>query len=386
MKFSVNQADFFNSLQKIIGVIPAKTTIPILGNLLLRLESNSLEISATDLEISLRTSCPVKNGVDGALTVPARKFYELIRELPELPLVLEVDDQYHLKIETEKGLYKLIAESEDEFPEIAVEEADFEFFISSAKLERMIDKTSFAVSTDELRSTLMGVYMQVFANELRMVATDGHRLAKFVDKTFTGKDDVAPVILPIKALQLVLRNLPGGKADAGRQAGREEDERVKVSIGENHITFTCGQTKIYSKLIEGQFPNYERVIPIDNDLKMFVNKDLLAAAVKRVSIFANQFNHLIKFSISPSSLVIQAEDVEVGGEAQESLPVDYTGDALEIGYNAAYLLDILRHIDGSDVVFNLKDPGSAALISASEQSSEEDVIMLLMPIRLNDTL
>ena len=152
------------------------------------------------------------------------------------------------------------------------------------------------------------------------------------------------------------------------------------------MTFTCGDTKIYSKLIEGQFPNYDRVIPLDNELKMYVNKDLLAAAVKRVAIFANQYTHQIKFSLSPSSLLIQAEDVEIGGEAQESLPVDYTGDSFEIGYNAAYLLDILRHLEYDEILFNLKDATSAAIITPAEQESDEDLLMLLMPIRLNDSI
>jgi DNA polymerase-3 subunit beta len=375
MKFSVNKADLFNSLQKIIGVIPTKTTIQILSNLLLSIDDDKLQISATDLEISMNTTCNVTDGENGALTIPAKKFFEIIRELPDLPVTIESDDRNHIKVTTEKGVYKLIGESEEEFPQIAVEEADYEFYIASDKINRMIEKTIFAVSTDELRTTLMGVYLQVLANELRMVATDGHRLARITDTGFTGNDKSSAVVMPTKALQLVQRNI-------------DEDERIKVSIGENHITFTCGGTKIYSKLIEGQFPNYDRVIPLDNELKMYVNRDLLAAAVRRVAIFSNQYTHQIKFLLSPSSLVIQAEDIEIGGEAQESIPVDYTGDSFDIGYNAAYMLDILRHIDEEEIVFNLKekDPTSAAIIQPGEQKSDEDILMLLMPIRLNDSI
>lgn len=373
MKFSVNKADLFDSLQKIIGVIPTKTTIQILSNLLLSIEDEKLQLSATDLEISMNTTCNVTDGENGALTIPARKFFEIIRELPDLPITIEADDRNHIKVTTEKGVYKLIGESEEEFPQIAVEEADLEFYIASDKINRMIEKTIFAVSADELRTTLMGVYLQVFANELRMVATDGHRLAKIIDKAFTGNDKNTAVILPTKALQLVQRNI-------------EEDERVKISIGENHITFSCGDTKIYSKLIEGQFPNYDRVIPLDNELKMYVNKDLLASAVRRVAIFANQYTHQVKFLLSSSSLLIQAEDIEIGGEAQESIPVDYTGESFDIGYNAAYMLDILRHLEVEEVVFNLKDPTSAVIIQPGEQKKDEDILMLLMPIRLNDSI
>ncbi|MCA9740882.1 MAG: DNA polymerase III subunit beta [Deferribacteres bacterium] len=373
MKFSVNKADLFASLQKIIGVIPTKTTIPILSNILLTLEDSKLKLAATDLEISMDTACDVSDAEKGALTIPARKFFEIIRELPDLPVTVETDERNHVKVKTEKGVYKLIGESEDEFPRIDVEDADFEFYLSSEKLNRMIDKTIFAVSTDELRTTLMGVYMQILANELRMIATDGHRLAKITHTAFPGDEKTGSVVLPTKALQLVQRNI-------------DDEERIKVSVGDNHVTFTCGDTKIYSKLIEGQFPNYERVIPLDNQLKMYVNKDLLISAVRRVSIFSNQYTHQIKFALSPSSLMIQAEDVEVGGEAQESLPVDYTGDKLEIGYNAAYLLDILRHLEYEEILFNLKDATSAAVITPSEQDADEDLLMLLMPIRLNDSI
>lgn len=373
MKFSVNKTEFFHSLQKVIGVLPAKTTIPVLSNILLSLRENLLSISATDLEISISTNCSVTDAQDGAIAVPGRKFFDIVRELPDLPLTIEVDDRKHLKLTTEKGIYKLIGEDEADFPHIAVEEADTEFYLACEKFNRMIDKTSFAVSSDELRTTLMGVYLQLLSNELRMVATDGHRLAKISDTGFDGVENPVAVIMPTKALQLVAKNF-------------ENEERLQIAIGENHITFAAGSTKIFSKLIDGQFPNYERVIPIDNELQMFVNRDLLAAAVRRVSIFASQYTHQIRLNISPSSLLIQAEDVEIGGEAQESIPVDYSGDQLDIGYNANYLLDVLRHLDSEDVMFQLKDSGSAAIISPSEQKSDEYLMMLLMPIRLNDAI
>lgn len=373
MKFSVNKTDFLESLQKVIGVLPAKTTIPVLSNLLLSLEDNELLITGTDLEISVCTMCAVSGEQNGALSIPGKRFFEIIRELPELPITIESDDNFQLTVSNDKGVYKFNGESEEEFPQIAVEDADREIVVDAEKILRMIDKTIFAVSSDELRTTLLGVYFQILPNELRMVATDGHRLSKIVNFDFKGEEDAASAILPTKALQLVSRSLaPKG--------------RVKIALGENHVTFTFDGTTIFTKVIEGKFPNYDRVIPIDNQLQMFVNRDLLSAAVKRVAIFSSQQTHQIKLTISPSSLIVQAEDSDIGGEAKESIPVDYSGEQLDIGYNAAYLLDILRHVDSEDVLFNLKDAGSAAIIKASEQEKNEDLMMLLMPIRLNDAL
>ncbi len=373
MKFTANKEEFFNSLQKVIGVLPAKTTIPILSNILLRLEDGKLNISGTDLEISITTTCEVSGAEDGALSVPGKRFFEIVRELPDLPLSIETDATNHLTLSNEKGLYKFMGENEEEYPHIAVEEAEVEFTLPAEKFNRMVDKTIYAVSTDELRTTLMGVYLQVFPNELRMVATDGHRLAKISDQSFSGNEATISAILPTKALHLVTRNLA-------------PDEEVTISMGENHIVFSFASTKIYSKLIEGKFPNYDRVIPIDNQINMYINRDLLISTLKRVSIFSSPYTHQIILSLSPSSMVVQAEDVEMGGEAQESLALDYSGPEMDIGYNAAYLLDILRHVDTEEVLFELKDPGSAAIIKPSEQQEKEDLMMLLMPIRLNDQI
>ncbi|KAA3656822.1 MAG: DNA polymerase III subunit beta, partial [Calditrichaeota bacterium] len=209
------------------------------------------------------------------------------------------------------------------------------------------------------------------SNELRMAATDGHRLAKICDLSYRGDDDLVSVILPTKALHLVTRNL-------------EESDMLEIGVGENHVTFSMGSTKIFSKVIEGQFPNYDRVIPKDNDLQMFVNRDLLMSTVRRISIFSSIYTHQVKFSINPASLVIQAEDAEVGGEAQESIPVEYSGEPMQIGYNGTYIHDILRHIDSDDVVFQLKNAGSAAIIRPAAQQENEDLMMLIMPIRIND--
>ncbi|NIR48515.1 DNA polymerase III subunit beta, partial [candidate division KSB1 bacterium] len=221
------------------------------------------------------------------------------------------------------------------------------------------------------RTTLMGVYLKVMENELRMVSTDGHRLAKIVDKGFKSSGFESETIIPTKALNLLLRNVRDAKD-------------IKVSVSDDHIVFELLDTVIYSKCIEGQFPNYERVIPVDNDKRMIVDRELLSSSVRRVSIFSNSITNQIRFSLSKNLVKIQSEDIEFGGEGQESIESDYDGEDLEVGYNANYLLDILKHLDTDEVILELKDPISAGLIYPTTQKENEDLLMLLMPIRLNE--
>ncbi len=386
MKFVVKKNDLFQCLQRIIGVVPVKTTIPVLTNILFELEGQQLRLTGTDLEVSIITYLDVRGEQGGTAAFPAKRLFDIIRELPDLPITLESDKNNRLALATDKGTYKLAGESSDEYPHIASEPFVSQINYPTERFLRMIDKTVFAVSTDELRTTLMGVLMELRPHELRLVATDGHRLAKITDTTYTAPaatDDkpnalfvkpesgVMQAIMPTKALQLLTRNV-------------EQSERLEVAISENHLTFRLGATTIYSKLINGQFPNYERVIPMDNELTMTVDRDLLAASVRRAVIFANQISHQIRWSLEPGKVTISAEDVQVGGEARETLATQYEGKAMDIGYNAQYVLELLRHVDSEEVFIKLKDPGSAAIVEPAQQKEGEAYMMLLMPIRLNE--
>ncbi|MGH7596782.1 MAG: DNA polymerase III subunit beta [bacterium] len=386
MKFVVKKNDLFQCLQRIIGVVPVKTTIPVLTNILFELEGQQLRLTGTDLEVSIITYLDVHGEQGGTAAFPAKRLFDIIRELPDLPITLESDKNNRLALATDKGTYKLAGESSDEYPHIASEPFVSQINYPTERFLRMIDKTVFAVSTDELRTTLMGVLMELRPHELRLVATDGHRLAKITDTTYTAPaatDDkpnalfvkpesgVMQAIMPTKALQLLTRNV-------------EQSERLEVAISENHLTFRLGATTIYSKLINGQFPNYERVIPMDNELTMTVDRDLLAASVRRAVIFANQISHQIRWSLEPGKVTISAEDVQVGGEARETLATQYEGKAMDIGYNAQYVLELLRHVDSEEVFIKLKDPGSAAIVEPAQQKEGEAYMMLLMPIRLNE--
>ncbi len=374
MQFTVAKSILQKALQKVVGVIPSKTTIPILENVLLELQGNKLQITGTDLEICISTAIAVNGKVDGETTVPAKALNEILRELPEIPIDVQREEENRISIRTANGLYRLASQPKEEFPSIVLEESEGHFDIDANLLARMITRTIFAVSTDELRATLMGVYFQLMSEGFRCVATDGHRLVKIHNSMFKSPEFQKNVIVPTKALSLILRNIEA----------LDEPKNVNIAFGENHLVFKLDETFIYSKIIEGQYPKYENVIPIDNDKKMVVNRDLLASAVRRVAIFSNSYTHQIKFTIHKNLLKISSEDIEYGGEGNEQIEVKYESEPMEIGYNGLYILDLIKNIDTDEVVFLLKDSVSAAIVTPITQRQNEELMMLIMPIRLTD--
>lgn len=371
MKFRVNRKEFHQALQSIIGVVPVKTTVPILGNILVDLKDETLTLTGTDLEVSISTQIPVQEQSEGAVAIPAKVLYEIVRELPDIPMEFVSDEDNKVTLSTEKGFYRLSGEPKEDFPRISIEETLGSFLIDTERFARMIETTIFAVSTDELRTTLMGILLQILEGELRMVSTDGHRLVKAVHTNFHSPGFQKEAIIPTKALNLLLKNI-------------HDNDQVNVKLSDDHIIFDLENTTILSKSIEGQFPNYERVIPADNDKELILSRDLLSSSVRRVSIFSNSITHQIRLSVSRDSLRIQSEDIEFGGEARETLPAQFDGDDIEIGYNANYVLDILRHLQTDDIMIKLKDPTSAGIVTPLEQNKDEHILMLLMPIRLNE--
>ena len=371
MNFTVTKSALYEALQRMISIVPTKTTIPILTNILFEVEQTRLALTGTDLEVSILTCVEVLGERDGKAAFPAKKLFDLIRELPDTPLAFECDAGNRLTIKTEKGQYKISGESSDDYPHISAEEHALSFSYAPATFMKMVEKTIFAVSSDELRTTLMGVLLDLRPNELRMVATDGHRLSKIQDGQFRHTGEAVPVIIPVKALQLLSRNIGAAKD-------------MELAVSRDHITFKLGETTIYSKVINGQYPAYERVIPNDNTLLMQVDRDLLSAAVRRSSIFASQHTHQVRWLVEPNALTIVAEDVEMGGNSRETIPVEYSGESMEIAYNAHYVLEIMRHLDAEQAVFKLKDPGNAAIIEPLTPPQGLDFMMLLMPIRLNE--
>jgi len=371
MKFSILQDDLLEALQTVSGVVPTRSTTPILENLLFELEDNNLKITGTDLEISITTKVPPQKTDDpGAIALPARVITEMIRSLPNISVHFELDENNRMKITTDQGFYQVAGISKENFPEIPLFSDKRVVEVKNSMLSRMFSKTIFAVSSEELRPALMGVFMQITADEFRMVATDGHRLSKIIDTSFRSDDSVVRMIIPPKAVQIALKNL-------------DEEGSTKLAIDENGLCFIFNKTTQYTRLVEGEYPDYERVIPRDCDKNLRVDKNLLMASVKRVSLFSSALTHQIRFSLSPGKLVVCSEDVDIGGEAREELSVEYTDEPMEIGYNAQYIMDILRHIDTDDVTVQLKSAIRATIITPTKQHEEEAFLMLIMPIKLS---
>ncbi len=369
MKFSLPKSQIFASVQNVMNAVPTRTTLPVLSNMLLEGSSSKLKIAATDLDVSVITTLPISSTKKGAITIPARAFYDILRELPECDIEINIAEN-RMELKAERGSYKLSGIPAEEYPKLPAVNLAKEIKISGVDLVGMIKKTIFAVSTDETRPALNGVLWQTSGNHMMMVATDGHRLAKMSLKNTKLKGLHEDVIIPPKALNLLIKLL-----------GDEEGE-IGIVFEENSIIFNFGDTVLASRLIEGPYPNFDQVIPKDNDKKMVVNKEFLNGAVRRMSILANTLTHQVKFSLKKDNLELSSANFDLGGEAKESLPCDYVGEPMDVGYNASYILDVLKQMEGDEVVYELGTPVSAVKIYSPEKKEAEDYLCLLMPLRL----
>ncbi|HHS13883.1 MAG TPA: DNA polymerase III subunit beta [bacterium] len=371
MKFTILQNDLLEALQRISGVVPTRSTTPILENILFELDEEKLKITGTDLEISITTGVtPKKIEQTGSIALPARVITEMIRSLPAIPVQFELDETKRVRITTDQGYYQVAGISRNEFPDNPSLSEARSIELKNDLLRRMFSKTIFAVSSEELRPALMGVYMQIMPDEFRMVATDGHRLSKIIDSSFRFDEAGIQMIIPPKAVQIALKNL-------------NEEGNIKLQLNQGGLCFIFDNTTLYTRLVEGEYPDYEKVIPRDNDKKMVVDRSLLMATVKRVSLFSSALTHQVRFSLSQNRLAVCSEDADIGGEAREELNVEYNDEPMELGYNAQYILDILKHVDDDKVVFTLKNPVRAAVVKPLSQKENESFMMLIMPIKLN---
>lgn len=376
MKFSVTQKLLHAALWRVVPIVTEKT-LSILNNVLFELQGNNLRLTATDLEQTVVTTVVVKGEKNGAAAFPAKKLFDLIKELPSADVECSSTEGNKLTVKTEKGEYKISGESAEEFPQVNVETTTFSFVYSAKKFARAADTVSFAASTDELRPSLMGMLLEVREHELRFVATDGHRLAKVVDSSFSresAKSTVLPLqaIVSINALAFVARNAAG-------------EEELGVVLGADTIRFTLGATTLYAKLCNGIYPKYERVIPTDNDLAIQnIDATELQAMLRRANMFSAEHTHQVRIVLGPKRMEVNA--VQQGNESTEQISVDCNAESetLTIGCNAEYFLDNIKHLDAERILLRVKDSGSAIIFEPQEQAEGEHTMMLLMPIRLNE--
>lgn len=368
MKFTLPKSRLTTYLQHVMQVVPSKSTLPVLTNVLVEALESKLKISATDLDISITASMECSVAKKGSVALPAKYLFDIVKEVPESDIVFEVSGS-RMEIRIPNGSYKIGTIPADDFPKLPAVNTKKEIRIDGADLIRMITKTSFACSDDETRPALNGVLWQTKGEKMQMVATDGHRLARISveNKKLQGLSD--DVIIPPKVLNLI----PKFTAGPGGEIG--------IIFGENNIVFNLNDIVLTSRLIDGPYPNFEQVIPPPNEQKLRVDKDELASAVRRVSILSNALTHQVKFSVRGNSLSLSTTNADVGGEGKEALECDYRGEPIEMGYNASYIADILGKLDGGEVIFELSTPVSAGVMY-SPMVPREQYLCLVMPLRL----
>jgi len=370
MNFTVSRAGLFKALQKVINVIPSKTTIDILYNILLNTEDGKLKIIATDLEITQISWCDCKVEESGSIVLPGKLLMDILRELPDTDLVFKVDKNFKISMSSKFGEYKISGQNINDYPSVPTLETEESINLKNEYLKRMIEKTLYACSTDNLRPALTGVYCQIFTDHIRMVSTDGHRLGKISNSDFSSPNVQRELIIPTRALNLVARNI----SDDGSQ---------EILIGKNHVLFKFTDTLLFSRIINEPYPDYERGIPQNNSRELLINRDMMIASVKRVSLFSNPISFQVKLRLSDNRIDIFAQDIDFGGEAHESLDCSYAAAEMEIAYNANYLLDTLRHIGTEEIRVSLESTDGPGLVFPQTQKDQEELIMLIMPVRLS---
>ncbi len=366
MELKIERELLLKPLQQVIGVVERRQTLPILGNVLLKTTNNQLSITATDLEIEMVSQIAIENSNVAETTLPARKFVDICKALPnDASLTIKVDSE-RATIRSGKSRFVLSTLPATEFPNIDSFDSLFEFEMSQSQLKKLIDQTHFAMAQQDVRYYLNGLLFEFSDNLIRVVATDGHRLALCDQETATGVPELQQVIIPRKAVMELSRLL------------ENSDETVKIELGSNHIRLSTGQLSFITKLIDGRFPDYQRVVPQGGDKIVIVNRSLIHQALSRASILSNEKYRSVRFTLSSGSLQVMANNPEQE-EAEEIITVDYDGPSIEIGFNASYVLEALNALNDENVQLELTDQNSCCLIRSPDSEESRYVVM---PMRL----
>jgi DNA polymerase-3 subunit beta len=372
MKVTVERAALLKSLGHVHRVVERRNTIPILANVLVKADRSKLSFKATDLDLEESETIPAEVGQGGATTVPAHMFYEIVRKLPEgAQIVLEASgDRAVLAVRAGRSRFTLQTLPESDFPDLAAGDMTHRFKLKAADLKRLIDKTQFAISTEETRYYLNGIYLHSAGSNksptLRAVATDGHRLAQVELALPDGAAGMPGIIVPRKTVGEVQRLIEDNEAE------------IAVELSPGKIRFAFGDVTLTSKLIDGTFPDYSRVIPTGNDKELVVDKKEFEQAVDRVSTVSSERGRAVKLSLSNGRLMLSVTNPD-SGSATEEVEVEYGADPLDIGFNSRYLLDIAAQIEGQAAVLKLADPGSPTLI---QDRDSKNALYVLMPMRV----
>ena len=375
MKFVVSSTDLLVHLQAVSRVISSKNTLPILDNFLFRLEGNELEITASDLESTLITKMTLENTSEsGSIAVPARILTDTLKEFPEQPLTFEIDnDKLSVVINSENGKFTVVGQNAGDFPQMPSIKQDQKATIEvpAEVLYSGINKTLFATADDELRPVMNGVYIELASDNLTFVASDAHKLVRY-KRTDAKADTDSSFILPKKPASLLKNVLP------------KEENPVTIEFDEKNAFFSMTEYKLVCRLVEGNYPSYNSVIPTDNPNKLSIDRVEFYNTLKRVSVYSNQASNLVKLALTGNQITVSAQDIDFSISAYERLNCQYEGEDMEIGFKSTFLIEILSNLSSTDVIVELSDPTRAGImLPAVSENESEDVLMLLMPMMIN---
>ncbi|MDE0559326.1 DNA polymerase III subunit beta [Algoriphagus sp. NF] len=372
MKFIVSSSALLKQLSAINGVVTTNPVVPILENFLFEIKDSMLTITASDLQTSMITEIHVEAKEDGNIAVPARILIDTLKNLPEQPVTFSIDhDTYAVEISSDNGRYRLAGENATDFPKIPTVSNPTTVDMSTEVLASAISNTIFATSSDELRPAMTGVFINLSDTNTTFVATDGHRLVRY-RRVDIASGSPASLIIPRKALNLLKSTLPS------------ENISVSVEFNQSNAYFKFGQIKMICRLIDERFPDYENVIPADNPNIMTIDRQDLLSSLRRIAIYANKTTHQVRLKLTGSELMISAEDLDFSNEANERLSCEHDGEDIEIGFNAKFLVEMLNNLSCKEVSLKFSAPNRAGLILPAEQEENEDILMLVMPVMLNN--
>ncbi len=374
MKFNVSSSKLFAQLQAVSRVIASKNSLAILEDVLFDLNGSTLTLTASDGETTIRTSLDVENAEGaGKVASGARLLLETLKEFSEQPLTFSIDEQnFAVNMVSQNGTYSFVGVNGNEYPEMpATEEDTHSVTMSSKMLLDAINKTIFCTADDELRPVMNGIFFDIATDKITMVATDAHRLVRYTNTSVSAAEPIS-FILPKKPATL-LKNILG-----------KDDNEVVITFGQKNAKFEFGQTIVVCRQIEGRFPNYNAVIPQNNQNVVVVDRQTLINACKRVAVFANTGTSLLKLALSENQIKISAQDIDFSTSAEETIACEYNGMPMSIGFKAPFLIEILGAISSTDVKLQLADPARAGLILPTENEENQDLLLLLMPMLLND--
>jgi DNA polymerase-3 subunit beta len=375
MKFVISSTDLLSHLSAISKVISSKSTMPILDNFLFNLSGNEIVITASDLESTLITSIELDNTEgEGIIAIPAKLLIDTLKEFPEQPLTFQINtENYAVEIFSDNGKFSIVGQSGEDFPELPSvnEESAISVKLGHRVLLKGIEKTLFATADDELRPVMNGIFIELSDENMSFVASDAHKLVRYRRSDAVSEIE-SSFILPKKPAGLLRNLLP------------REDNDVMLEFDEKNAIFTLSHYKLICRLVEGNYPSYNSVIPSDNPNKMVIDRQAFYNTAKRVSVFSNQASNLIKLSINDNQLVVSAQDIDYSISAVERLNCEYNGEEIEIGFKSTFLLEILSNLSANEIRLEMSDPSRAGLLLPVEvDEEEEDILMLLMPMMIN---